>query len=300
MSLPAAAFDWNQARAFLATAQAGSLSAAARVLGQTQPTLGRQIAALEAGLGVTLFDRVGRGLVLTQAGRDLLEHVRAMEEAATRFSIAASGRAQAVGGEVSITASDVFSAYTLPPILARLARIAPEIRVRVVASNDLRDLSRREADIAIRHVRPSQGDLTARRLRDGTGRLYAAPGYLDRIGRPADMAALSRATFVGMGEPEDFAREMTARGLPLEPGQITHTTESGLVYWELVRAGLGIGVMSDEVAAATPGVEGVLPHLAPVDFPVWLVTHRELHTSRRIRLVFDHLAEALSAPRNPR
>ena len=105
MNSPAAAFDWNQARAFLATAETGSLSAAARQLGQTQPTLGRQIAALEDRLGVQLFDRVGRGLVLTQAGRELMVHVRTMEEAATRFSLAATGRSEEIAGEVSVTAS---------------------------------------------------------------------------------------------------------------------------------------------------------------------------------------------------
>lgn len=296
MNDPAAAFDWNQARAFLATAQSGSLSAAARQLGQTQPTLGRQIAALEDRLGVQLFDRVGRGLVLTQAGRDLMVHVRTMEEAATRFSLAASGRSEETAGEVSITASDVVAAHTLPPILARLARTAPEIRIRLIASNDLQDLTRREADIAVRHVRPTQGDLTARLVTESTARLHATPGYLDRIGRPRALSDLARAAFIAMGPAEEFARQLGLRGIPIDAGQITHSTDSGLAYWALVREGLGIGVMSDDVAARTPGIEAILPDIAVVQVPVWLVTHRELHTSRRIRMVFDTLADALSAP----
>ncbi|WP_375688862.1 LysR family transcriptional regulator [Pseudooceanicola sp. LIPI14-2-Ac024] len=295
MNTPAAAFDWNQARAFLATAQAGSLSAAARLLGQTQPTLGRQIAALEAQLGVQLFDRVGRALVLTQAGRDLMVHVRTMEEAATRFSLAASGRAEAIAGEVSITASDTVATYTLPPILARLARTAPEIRINLIASNDLADLSRREADIAIRHVRPTQGDLTARLMAEGTARLYATPGYLDRIGRPQAIEDLVRASFISMGPADEFARQLGLRGIPIEAAQVTHQTESSLAYWALVREGLGVGVMSDDVATRTPGIEAILPDLVVVQVPLWLVTHRELHSSRRIRLVFDTLAEALSS-----
>jgi len=295
MNSPAAAFDWNQARAFLATAQTGSLSAAARQLGQTQPTLGRQIAALEERLGVQLFDRVGRGLVLTQAGRDLMVHVRTMEEAATRFSLAATGRSEEIAGEVSITASDMMATYTLPPILARLARTAPEIRIRLIASNDVQDLTRREADIAIRHVRPTQGDLTARLVSEGTARLYATPGYLDRIGRPDTLGDLARARFIAMGPAEDYARQLSLRGIPVEPAQITHATESGLAYWALVREGLGVGVMADDIAVRTPGIEGILPDLAVVQVPVWLVTHRELHSSRRIRLVYDTLAAALSA-----
>ncbi|GGM01923.1 LysR family transcriptional regulator [Pseudooceanicola nanhaiensis] len=294
MNSPAAAFDWNQARAFLATAETGSLSAAARQLGQTQPTLGRQIAALEDRLGVQLFDRVGRGLVLTQAGRELMVHVRTMEEAATRFSLAATGRSEEIAGEVSVTASDMMATYTLPPILAALARTAPEIRIRLIASNDLQDLTRREADIALRHVRPTQGDLTARLVAEGTARMYATPGYLDRIGRPASLADLARASFIAMGPAEDYARQLGLRGIPVAPAQITHSTDSGLAYWALVREGLGIGIMADDIAARTPGIEAILPDLAVVQVPVWLVTHRELHSSRRIRLVYDTLAAALS------
>lgn len=298
MKPPAAAFDWNQARAFLATAQDGSLSAAARRLGQSQPTLGRQITALEEALGVTLFDRVGRGLVLTPAGRDLLGHVRSMDEAATRFALTATGRAEEIAGEVSITASDVVACYTLPPILARLARTAPDVAVRVIASNAVQDLTRREADIAIRHVRPTQGDLTARLVSEGTARLYGTTGYLDRIGRPRTLADLARANFIGLGPAEPFARELSRRGIPAEPSQIGHFSESGMAAWAMVREGLGLGVMTDAVAARTPGIECVLPDLAVVQVPVWLVTHRELHTSRRIRLVFDLLAEGLSGGRD--
>lgn len=294
MNSPAAAFDWNQARAFLATAETGSLSAAGRRLGQTQPTLGRQIAALEDRLGVQLFDRVGRGLVLTQAGRELMVHVRTMEEAATRFSLAATGRSEEIAGEVSVTASDMMATYTLPPILAGLARTAPEIRIRLIASNDLQDLTRREADIALRHVRPTQGDLTARLVAEGTARMYATPGYLDRIGRPASLADLARASFIAMGPAEEYARQLGLRGIPVAPAQVTHATDSGLAYWALVREGLGIGIMADDIAARTPGIEAILPDLAVVQVPVWLVTHRELHSSRRIRLVYDTLAAALS------
>ncbi|MDH5452601.1 MAG: LysR family transcriptional regulator, partial [Paracoccaceae bacterium] len=142
-------FDWNHMRAFLATAEGGSLSAAARALGQTQPTLGRQVAALEAQLGIMLFERVGRSLALTQSGRDLLEHVRSMGEAANRISLAASGQSQSIEGRVRITASDIMSAYVLPPVLRHLRQLAPLLDIDIVAANDIRDLMRREADIAI-------------------------------------------------------------------------------------------------------------------------------------------------------
>ncbi len=142
-------------RAFLATAEAGSLSAAARRLGQTQPTLSRQVAALEADLGVMLFERVGRSLELTQAGLELLEHSKSMGNAANRIALAASGQVQSIEGQVRITAGDVMSAYILPDALRKIRAQAPMLRIEVVATNDLRDLVRREADIAIRHVRPN-------------------------------------------------------------------------------------------------------------------------------------------------
>lgn len=156
-------FDWNRARAFLVTAEEGSLSAAARALGMTQPTLGRQVTALEEELGLVLFERVGRGLVLTQAGTQLMGHVRAMGEAAVGVSLAASGQAQAASGHVAVTASEVYSSWLMPRIARRLRDLAPGITLEVVASNEIRDLRRREADIAIRNARPEEPDLIAKR-----------------------------------------------------------------------------------------------------------------------------------------
>ena len=287
-------FDWNQARAFLATAEEGSLSAAARALGLTQPTLGRQVAALEEDLGVVLFERVGRSLSLTQSGLDLLEHVRAMGDAANRISLAASGRSQAIEGQVSITASDAMSTYILPAVLKRLRDMAPEIEVEVVASNAVRDLRRREADIAIRHVRPEQPDLIAKLVRETTIHLYASTEYLERHGRPGSAAELSDAVFMGFEPADRLLSALTGLGLPLTRRNFKLTSNSGVVVWELVKQGLGIGPMLKEIAALTPGVECVLPDLDPFPVPIWLATHRELHTSRRIRLVFDLLAEAFS------
>jgi DNA-binding transcriptional LysR family regulator len=286
-------FDWNQARAFLATAEEGSLSAAARALGLTQPTLGRQVAALEEALGVLLFDRVGRSLVLTPAGLDLLDHVRAMGAAAGRVSLAASGKAQEIAGKVSITASDVLSAYVLPPILAKLRDAAPGIAVEVVAANDVRDLRRREADIAIRHVSSSEPELIEKRLPDGEARLYAAPALIDRVGAPKTVEDLRSMPFVGFDDPERLVAALAGMGLPLSVDNVAATSNSGIVSWGMVRAGLGVGIMSRQVGEATPDVVPLLPDMPPIPFSTWLATHRELRTSRRIRLVYDLLAEEL-------
>jgi len=287
-------FDWNQAKAFLATAETGSLSAAARALGLSQPTLSRQVAALEADLDVALFARLGRSLSLTGPGLELVEHVRTMGEAAARVSLAAAGRADAIEGRVAISASDVVAVHQLPPILARLRTEAPGIDIEVVASNEISDLQRREADIAIRHVRPEQPDLVARLLRETTAHLYAARSYLDAHGRPATPDDLRDATFVYPGRPERIIAALEGLGVGVSRHQFRLSSESGVVYWEMVRRGLGMGLMSRDVAACCPEVEQVLPDLAPLPMPIWLVTHQELRTSRRIRLVFDILAEAIA------
>lgn len=288
-------FDWNQARAFLATAETGSLSAAARALRQTQPTLGRQVAALEAALGVTLFQRAGRSLALTQSGLDLLEHFRSMGDAASRISLAASGQSQAIEGLVTITASDSASAFWLPRAIARIRKAAPGIEIELIASNDIRDLRRREADIAIRHVRPDQPELIARLVRAFTAHLCAAPDYLDLVGRPQTPAGLNAFDFVGFAPIDRLVQTLNSLGLTLERTNFKTVTDNGVAMGELVRQGLGIGVMPAEYATAL-GLERVLPQLAPLTVPLWLVTHRELLTSRRIRLVFDSLAETLSEP----
>ena len=286
-------FDWNQVRAFLVTAEEGSFSAASRALGLTQPTLGRQVSALEDRLGVILFERLGRSLSLTPSGLELLDHVRAMGDAASRLSLTASGQSQRIEGRVCITATDVMSMYLLPDALKRLREVAPGIEVEVVASNDVRDLRRREADIAIRHGRPEQPDLIAKLLRETSVHLYASSDYLDQHGRPTSPSDLSEAVFIGFDQSDRLLTRLNETGLTLTKNNFKLISESGAVAWELVKQGLGIGLMVKEVGDRTAGVECVLPDLDPITIPIWLVTHRELHTSRRIRLVFDLLAESL-------
>lgn len=286
-------FDWNQVRAFLVTAEEGSFSAASRALGLTQPTLGRQVSALEDRLGVILFERLGRSLSLTPSGLELLDHVRAMGDAASRLSLTASGQSQRIEGRVCITATDVVSMYLLPDALKRLREVAPGIEVEVVASNDVRDLRRREADIAIRHGRPEQPDLIAKLLRETSIHLYASSDYLDQHGRPTSPSDLSEAVFIGFDQSDRLLTRLNEIGLTLTKNNFKLISESGAVAWELVKQGLGIGLMVKEVGDRTAGVECVLPDLDPITVPIWLVTHRELHTSRRIRLVFDLLAASL-------
>ncbi|MBS0467803.1 MAG: LysR family transcriptional regulator [Proteobacteria bacterium] len=285
--------DWNQLKAFLQTAQTGSLSAAARKLGLTQPTLSRQVAAIEQHMGVTLFERVGKAMALTPTGQDLLEHARAMGAAAEALGLAASGRSQAVGGVVSVSASDAVAAYLLPPLVQQLREQEPGIAVEVIASNALSDLLRREADIAIRHVKPDQPDLIARLVREAQACFYASEAWVKAHGHPRSAEDAARLPFVGSDRSGQYLQYLRQYGLNLCEDNFSCYADHTVAHWALVRQGLGIGAMMDEIARETPGMVRVLNDVPPVRFPIWLVTHRELRTSRRIRLVFEALAAGL-------
>jgi len=297
MNWDAISFDWNHIRAFLATVEHGSLSGAARALRQTQPTLSRQITSLEEALEVTLFERGTRVMLLTDSGTELLTHVQSMAEAATQISRVATGQSEAVRGTVRITSSDAMAAYALPRCLINLRRENPGISIELVPSNDVSDLTRREADIAIRHVQPEQPDLVAKRLRDIDVSLYATPAYLESLGDIKTPADLADAEFIGFDTPDRLVPQLNAFGIPVTRDNFGITTNSGSVGFELAREGAGIGILPAETAEGLLGLRRVLPDFPTVQMPVWLVTHREIQTNQRIRLTFDHLSAELSKVR---
>jgi len=294
MNWSAVTFDWNRVRAFLVTAEEGSLSAAARALGSTQPTLGRQVDALEQELGIALFERSGRGLSVTPAGHALLDHARAMGDGAAGLALARAGLTDAVDGELSISASDLYAARLLPPVLDGLSRDHPELRIELVVDNALSDLRRREADIAIRNVRPEGGDLIARKIRQASARLYAAPALLDRLGRPTEASGFVGADCVEIDATGALSRLMAEQGFPVDRMRFPWRSGNLVVAWELVRRGSAIGVIDDRIGDADPAVERILPDLEVASFPVWLVAHRDVQRARRLRIVWDRLAAALA------
>jgi len=287
-------FDWNRARAFLVTAEEGSLSAAARALGMTQPTLSRQVTALEAELGVALFERVGKGLELTPNGLDLLDHVRAMGEAANQLALTASGRSESIEGHICISATEVTAAYILPPLIQQLRQQQPGISVEIIASNRASDLQRREADIALRAFQPTQPELIARKVGDIDIGLYAATDYLESLGSPETAEEFNRADYICFGENERLIEALRPLGLELSKQNFPLITESHLVHWEMVKQGMAIGIMPTEIGDREPGVRRILYQQMLLSVPLWLVAHRELRTNRRVRMVFDFLAQALS------
>ncbi|MEM8539359.1 MAG: LysR family transcriptional regulator [Pseudomonadota bacterium] len=289
MNWDAVSFDWNHIRAFLATVEEGSLSGAARVLKQTQPTLSRQISMLEESLDLTLFERGTRAMQLTDAGSELLSHVRWMADAASQISRVAAGQSQDIEGTVRITSSDAMAAYALPACLISLRKLYPGIHIELVPSNEMSDLTRRDADIAIRHARPEQPDLVAKRLKDIEVTLFASEAYL------ADLAEadLSKAHFIGYGHRERLVPAINGMGIEVTKDNFVFTTNNGIVMYELIREGAGIGLLPISVAEGKFGLKRVLPDGPSFKMDTWLVTHREIQTSRRIRLTFDHLAREL-------
>ncbi|WP_252731303.1 LysR family transcriptional regulator [Lentibacter algarum] len=287
--------DWGLLHAFLATAETGSFSAAARRLGLTQPTLSRQVAALEEQLGLLLFERHGKRLSITEAGEELCAHTRVMGEAAERVALTASGQRSDLSGHIRITASDIVSAHLMPSVIATVRKVAPLISVEIIASNDISNLMTREADIAVRHVRPEQPELVARLICEAKGYFYASTEMLDRTGRPQSVNDLTKLDWLALGNIDQMVDYMAGMGVPLSPEHFRASSENGTVTWEMTKAGLGVSPMDASVAKTTPQVEALLPSVLEVTFPYWLVSHREIHTSPRIRLVYDILAEAISA-----
>ncbi len=298
MNWQAITFDWNQVRAFLATLEEGSLSAAARALNLTQPTLGRQVAALEDALGVTLFERSGRQVIPTAAALEVAEHVREMGEAAARFSLAASGQSQSIEGTVKISATEMYSMLVLPDLIEQMRIDHPGIVVDVVSTNALSDLRRREADIAIRNADPSDPDMIARRVGNEEGGMFATAAFVAKYGPFNTLGDLANAPFIGFGSDARFVEELNARNVPVCEGNLVARSDSHLVHWELTKRGIGIGVNGSDMAALSNEVVPVLPEVLKFEFPVWLVAPRELKTNRRVRLVFDALVQHLGKLQN--
>jgi DNA-binding transcriptional LysR family regulator len=216
-----------------------------------------------------------------------------MGDAANSISLAATGQSQAVTGHVLISATNGMATFYLPPILRKLRKTAPDLQIEIIASNELSDLRRREADIAIRHSRPKDETLFAKRLRDTKAHLFASKEYLDEVGRPTSLADLEELTFVGFDQPEQRLGLMASRGVKLTTANFNFSTSSVTLTLELVRQGFGIGILPVEIGAVYPELENPTSAFEPISIETWLVAHRELKTNLRIRVVFDLLAEGI-------
>jgi DNA-binding transcriptional LysR family regulator len=288
-------FDWSLVRSFLAVLEKGSLLAASRDLQLSQPTIGRHVAELESQLGLVLFDRNGRGLLPTEAAYHLAESARIMQSGADQLARNVLGADLGASGTVRITASQPVSCYVLPPLLAQMRLSLPDVQVELVASNEVSNLLRREADIAVRMVQPEQASIIARRVGKVILRACAHQDYLRRRGVPRQPSDLLAHDLIGGDRNDDTLKGFAAQGLVVGRKQFAFRADDLIVVWQAVRAGLGVGFVSEYLIRSDPAVISVLPKLKIQPLPVWLAVHKEIRTSKRIRAVYDFLADALPA-----
>lgn len=286
-------FNWALIRSFLAVLDAGSLVGAARRMGAQQPTLSRHVAELEAQLGVPLFERTGRGVVPTAAALSIADAARQMQAGADGLVRGLAIARTATSGTVRITTSFVAASYLMPALLARLQREKPAIQIELVATNQLTNLLRREADIAVRMVRPAQGSLVARKLGDIPIEACAHKDYLASAGTPRQPQDLLQHRIIGGDRDETILRGLQSFDAGATRDLLVLRTDDQVAYARLVASGAGIGFLTRYARRLLPGVVPLLPQLKLPTLPCWLVVHREIRGSPVIRRVYDFLAEAI-------
>ena len=285
--------DWSRVQAFLAVAEEGSLSAAARRLGTSQPTLGRQVKSLEAELSTRLFARRAKGLELTEAGAALVGPARSMRDAAMQLALTAAGREQELAGTVRITAPVGVSLWLLPPIIADMRKAAPEIQIELVPNDASDNLLFREADIAVRMYRPTQLDLVARQLGEMRLGLYGARHFVEAQEMPQDVEGLLEVGMVGHDREERIILGLREQGFAVDRHSFATRCDDQGVYWELVRAGCGLGFAPCRKGDADPDMVCLMRGPPVPSLPMWLAAHEEMRQTPRVARVWDMLAEAL-------
>lgn len=288
-------FDWNLVRSFLACLDAGSISAAARDTGISQPTLGRHISELEVSLGVTLFERGRAGLVPTGAALEIAQSAREMQQASNALSMAATGNAENVSGTVRITASDIVATYLLPDIIRDALQEFAEIDIELVASNAIENLLQRDADIAVRMIRPTQNDLITRKVNDFSMGVFARYDYLETHGTPRNMEDLAGHVLIGYDRSDLIIRGFAQFGYTVDRSFFRFRCDNQISAFEAMAAGVGIGFGPVALARRHADLVPILQEFALPSLPMWITAHRELRTSRKIRLVNDFVGDRLAA-----
>lgn len=282
---------WELYRSFLAVVREKSLSGAARALAMTQPTIGRHIDALEEALGVSLFTRSPSGLLPTPRAAELLPHAEDMASAAGALVRAASGAIEEEGGAVRVTASEMIGTEVLPAAFAAFRRKHPRIDVELVLSNRSQDLLKREADIAVRMVKPTQEALLARKVGVLHLGLHAHPSYLKAHGTPRSLEDLRAHAIIGFDSAPSVQR-LPPQVRTWSREHFSLRCDSDVGQYAMLRAGLGIGICQVALAKRD-GLVRVVPGALELDLQVWVVMHKDLRSTRRMRLMFEHLAEHL-------
>ncbi|BAI73325.1 HTH-type transcriptional activator [Azospirillum sp. B510] len=286
--------SWDLYRSFLAVVREGSLSAAARALGLTQPTLARHVAALEEAVGGSLFLRSPRGLAPTDAALALLPQAEALEAAAAGLWRTASGWGAEVRGTVRVTASEVVGARILPAILADLRHRHPALEIELVLSNAVDDLLQRDADVAVRMVEPDQQALVVRRVGIIALGMHAHRDYLVRHGSPRHPADLGRHSLIGFDRETPDIRAMIRRAPAVALPRFALRSDSHLAQLAAIEAGFGIGICQVPLARRNPDLVRVLADAFDMPMGMWVAMHEDLRSTPRCRAVFDGLAAGLA------
>jgi len=286
--------DWDLYQSLQAVLRTGSLSAAARSLSLTQPTLGRHIEALEQALGQPLFTRSPQGLRPTDLALRLAPLMESMAQTAEAVRREASAEADQVAGAIRITASEVIGAEVLPAILARFHALYPKTVIELSLSNRTEDLLRRDADIAVRMLRPTQAALIAQRIGAVKLGFYARRDYLAAHGTPRTIDELMGLSLIGFDRVQPALGDLTLGGAAITRALFALRSDSDLACLAAVRAGFGVGGLQHGIARRDPDLIPVLSTEISFSYDTWVVMHEDLKSSRRIRLLFDHLAEHLA------
>lgn len=284
--------DWSVIRDFLAVADVGSLSGAARQLRVSQPTLSRRIADLEENLGATLFLRTPKGLLLTETGEGILANAREMETSAIAIERRADAGRDALDGVIRVSCTEGLGTKWLPRHLAAFHKNYPRLQVEVLIDNRAVNLVRREADIALRLFRPEQPDLIARKVGSLAMGMYASDDYLEAHGTPQKVSDLKRHAHIGFDESLAGRSDVQTLERMFEKENIVHRSNSFVGQLEAAKMGVGMAMLDCFLAEPEPSLCRVLPGKLHHDMDVWLVTHAEVGRSARIRVLFDHIAEA--------
>lgn len=285
--------SWELYGTFLAVLDGGSLSAAARALAVAQPTVRRRLEGLEASLGAVLFTRGPNGLTPTEAALATRPHAEAMAASARAMVRALSGPLEAERGTVRVTASEIVGAEVLPPLLPALLAAHPGLQVELALSNRTQDLLRRDADVAVRMVAPTQAALVARKVGVIPVGLYARADYLARNPAPERPAQLLGHRLIGADQGRGLLDVLARVGVKASARDFAVRTDSDVAQLGALRAGLGIGVCQVPLAAREPALVRVLPALQ-VPLETWVVMHEDLRRVQRVRVVFEHLVSGLS------
>lgn len=286
-------FDWNHAYSFLIVAQQGSFSKAAKVLNVNQSTLSRQIAQLEKELSLTLFSRIGRGIELTQSGLKLFTQVQQMQQAAFDVSFTAASQEQTIEGDVCISATELDALFHFPNIIANIKKQAPNLNIELLVSNDISDLNKREADIAVRYQRPKQQELIQKKIGNQKVIMVGHQDYIKNLKPiPKDNQQL---TVIGYDQSNQLTDYLDKLNWQLNKSQINLLCKNQMVQVEMIKQQLGIALLPEEIAKKLEHINPVFEQqFKAIELEIWLVCHQELKTSRRIRLVFDQIAEYFS------